>query len=111
MSQAKILDQLVTMSRNLGDPVLDYAILGEGNTSAQVDVDTFWVKASGAEMRTIEASDFVQVRFDSVLSMLEAEEPDDVEVKAALEAARVDPNARARPNLAGIRGEFPVKHQ
>ena len=102
MTAAMILDQLVAMSRTLGDPAPDYAILGEGNTSARIDDNTFWVKASGAEMRTIEASDFVQVRFDSVLSMLEAEELDDVEVKAALEAARVDPNARARPSVETV---------
>ena len=29
------------MSNNLGDPVNDYVILGEGNTSAKIDDDTF----------------------------------------------------------------------
>ncbi len=41
--QDAILTQLVSMSRNLGDPINDYVILGEGNTSAQVDGDSFWV--------------------------------------------------------------------
>jgi hypothetical protein len=33
----EILRQLITLSNNLGRPELDYAIMGEGNTSARVD--------------------------------------------------------------------------
>ncbi|MFN2244422.1 MAG: class II aldolase/adducin family protein, partial [Anaerolineae bacterium] len=40
--------------------------------------------------------------FDGVLSMLEAEDLDDVEVKARLEAARVDPAATARPSVETV---------
>jgi len=102
MSSQEILAQLVTMSRHLGDPALDYAILGEGNSSAQIDGDSFWDKASGAEMRTIEGSGFVQVRFEPVLALLEQKGVDDLAVKAALEAARVDPAARARPSVETV---------
>jgi rhamnose utilization protein RhaD (predicted bifunctional aldolase and dehydrogenase) len=102
MTATKILDQLIAMSRVLGDPALDYAILGEGNSSAQIDGDTFWVKASGAEMRTIEPGGFVQVRFEPVLDLLEQEGADDPAVKAALEAARVDPAATARPSVETV---------
>ena len=102
MTAAKTLDQLIAMSRVPGDPAFDYAILGEGNSSARIDADTFWVKASGAQLHAIETSGFVQVRFDGVLSMLEAEDLDDVEVKARLEAARVDPAATARPSVETV---------
>jgi len=102
MTAAKVLDQLIAMSRVLGDPALDYAILGEGNSSARIDDDTFWVKASGAEMRTIEAGGFVQVRFEGVLAMLEADGLGDSQVKAGLEAARVDPAATARPSVETV---------
>jgi rhamnose utilization protein RhaD (predicted bifunctional aldolase and dehydrogenase) len=98
----EILAQLVTLSRHLGDPALDYVILGEGNTSARIDADTFWVKASGAELRAIEASGFVQVRFDGVLSLLEAGALTDAQVKAGLEAARADPEATARPSVETV---------
>ena len=98
----EILAQLVTMTKNLGDPSLDYAILGEGNTSARIAADSFWVKASGAEMRTIGAGGFVQVRFDRVLDMLQAGNLSDAEVKAGLEAARVDPEAKARPSVETV---------
>lgn len=100
--QDKILAQLVTMSNNLGDPALDYVILGEGNTSARADADTFWVKASGTELRTIEASGFVRVRFDRVLALLDAGDLSDDEVKAGLEAAKVDPAVAARPSVETV---------
>jgi rhamnose utilization protein RhaD (predicted bifunctional aldolase and dehydrogenase) len=102
MRSKDILAELVAMSTTLGDPALDYAILGEGNTSARVDDETFWVKASGAEMRTIDVSGFVQVRFEAVLSMLETEGLSDAEVKTRLEAARIDPEARARPSVETV---------
>ena len=90
------------MSNNLGDPALDYVILGEGNTSARADADTFWVKASGTELRTIEASGFVRVRFDRVLALLDAGDLSDDEVKAGLEAAKVDPAVTARPSVETV---------
>ena len=40
------------MSRILGDPARDLVILGEGNTSARADGNTFFVKASGKELGT-----------------------------------------------------------
>jgi rhamnose utilization protein RhaD (predicted bifunctional aldolase and dehydrogenase) len=102
MSASTILMQLVAMSRTLGDPALDYAILGEGNSSAQADEHTFWVKASGAEMRTIDAGGFVRVRFDRVLSMLSVDGLTDAQVKAGLEEARVDPDATVRPSVETV---------
>ena len=102
MPQDDILAQLVAMSNNLGDPALDYVILGEGNTSARADADTFWVKASGVELRTIEASGFVQVRFDRVLALLDAGDPSDDDVKAGLEVAKVTPDMTARPSVETV---------
>jgi rhamnose utilization protein RhaD (predicted bifunctional aldolase and dehydrogenase) len=97
-----VLEQLISMSRHLGDPTHDYAILGEGNASARIDAETFWVKASGAEMRTIDTSGFVQVRFEPVLSLLEGGDLGDDEVEAGLEAARIDARATARPSVETV---------
>lgn len=88
--QDDVLSQLVAMSNNLGDPALDYAILSEGNTSARADTDTFWVKASGTELRTIDTTGFVRVSFERVLAMLDDPNLDDEGVKQALYAAKVD---------------------
>jgi rhamnose utilization protein RhaD (predicted bifunctional aldolase and dehydrogenase) len=99
MSPGKILEQLVTMSRNLGDPALDYVILGEGNTSARIDGKTFWVKASGTELRTADASSFVRVRFDPVLALLEAGSPSDDKIENGLKAAKVDTASTSHPSV------------
>ena len=86
-----VLAQLVTMSNNLGDPALDCAILGEGNTSARADADTFWVKASGAKLRTIDHTGFVRVSFERILAMLDAPSLTDDQIKQRLIEAKVDP--------------------
>jgi rhamnose utilization protein RhaD (predicted bifunctional aldolase and dehydrogenase) len=90
MQQDSILTQLVTMSNHLGDPALDCAILGEGNTSACADGDTFWVKASGTELRTIDRAGFVRVSFERALALLDAPDLSDEEVKQRIGAAKVD---------------------
>jgi len=102
MAQGDVLDQLVGMSNNLGDPALDYVILGEGNTSARADADTFWVKASGTELRTIGRDGFVRVRFDRALAMLDQRDFSDDVVRASLEAAKVDPAVTARPSVETV---------
>ncbi|HSW43277.1 MAG TPA: hypothetical protein VLM76_12275 [Patescibacteria group bacterium] len=50
------LHQLIGLSRSLGEPSRQLAILGEGNTSARIDDETFWVKASGTQLATAEPS-------------------------------------------------------
>lgn len=93
-----VLRQLVRMSRNLGRPELDYVILGDGNTSARIDEATFWIKASGARLHGIREKDFVQMRIEPVLAVLEEGELSDAEIARRLEAAKVDP-AQPRPSL------------
>jgi rhamnose utilization protein RhaD (predicted bifunctional aldolase and dehydrogenase) len=93
------LDPLVALSNRLGDPARDCVILGEGNTSARADAETFWVKASGAELRTAGREQFVRVRFAPVLELLEAGDLDDAAVKRGLVRARADADAAAHPSV------------
>jgi L-ribulose-5-phosphate 4-epimerase len=93
------LDPLVALSNRLGDPARDYVILGEGNTSARADAGTFWVKASGAELRTAGREHFVRVRFAPVLELLEAGDLDDAAVRRGLIRAKVDADAAAHPSV------------
>jgi rhamnose utilization protein RhaD (predicted bifunctional aldolase and dehydrogenase) len=97
-----ILDQLVAMSNNLGDPANDYVILGEGNTSAKGDNDTFWVKASGTEMRTIGPAGFVHVSFERALAMLDGPDLSDDKIKQALVEAKTDPGAAGHPSVETV---------
>jgi rhamnose utilization protein RhaD (predicted bifunctional aldolase and dehydrogenase) len=101
--QNDVLGQLVAMSRHLGDPSLDCAILGEGNTSARADTDTFWVKGSGAELRTIDEAGFARVAFERVLDMLDEADMTDEQIKQRLIAAKVDPaTGKGHPPAGGI---------
>jgi rhamnose utilization protein RhaD (predicted bifunctional aldolase and dehydrogenase) len=101
-TQAKagdILNQLVTMTHNLGDPALDYAILGEGNTAARIDDDTFWVKASGKAMRGIDVYGFVRMRRAPLIEMLNGPDLSDEQVKQVTAEAKVDPSVLLRPSV------------
>lgn len=95
----EILNDLVAMSRRLADPALDYVILGEGNTSAVVDANTFYVKASGVSLRDIGEQGFVRVRRAPILELLERESVTDDEVRDRMLAARVDTLSPIRPSV------------
>jgi rhamnose utilization protein RhaD (predicted bifunctional aldolase and dehydrogenase) len=99
MPSNSILEQLVKLSNGLGQPQHEYVILGEGNTSARVDDRSFWVKASGTEMRTITAAGFVQVSFERALALLEGPPLGDERVKEALTAAKAVPGAPGHPSV------------
>ena len=93
------LSQLVTLSNHLGRPELDYVILGEGNTSARADANSFWVKASGTELRTITADGFVQVYFEPILRLLEGSALTDQEIKTRVNEAKVDASVALQPSV------------
>ena len=95
------LDQLISMSNNLGRPELDYVILGEGNSSARADADTFWVKASGYEMRTIGPDGFVRVSREKVLDILGMDHPTDDRVTQHLKESKVD-SSEAHPSVETV---------
>jgi rhamnose utilization protein RhaD (predicted bifunctional aldolase and dehydrogenase) len=94
-----LLKQLVEMSRYLGRPDLGYAILGEGNSSTRIDDETFWVKASGTTLATIDESGFVAVKKSVVLEILDDDGADDEDVSKVLKACLVDPKEKRRPSV------------
>ncbi|HVF11142.1 MAG TPA: class II aldolase/adducin family protein [Abditibacteriaceae bacterium] len=101
MSDNSILTDLIALSRHLGEEWREYAIIGEGNTSARADDATFWVKASGSNLRTIDEKGFVRMRLDRVLSMLETAQTDD-DVTHGLNEAKADPGVAARPSIETV---------
>jgi rhamnose utilization protein RhaD (predicted bifunctional aldolase and dehydrogenase) len=92
------LDHLIDMTRQLGQPEMNYVIIGEGNTSYRVDNNTFYIKASGQRMHEISAGGFVQVRFAPILNLLE-QRMTDAALQAEMQAARVDPASPLRPSV------------
>lgn len=95
--RASIRGALLQLSHELGRPEHRLAILGEGNTSARVDDETFLVKASGSELRNLQSEQLVHVRFDRILTLLE-QPLDDAATNEVLLAARVDETA-AKPSV------------
>ncbi|MDO8682139.1 MAG: class II aldolase/adducin family protein [Armatimonadota bacterium] len=102
MDNNEVLDQLVGMSLNLGKPETEYVILGEGNTSARVDEDTFYVKQSGSYLTTATRDSFVKVRLEPALAILEEGNLTDDEIKSRLMAARADSFSQARPSIETV---------
>jgi rhamnose utilization protein RhaD (predicted bifunctional aldolase and dehydrogenase) len=94
MSAEKILHELIALSHELGREDRQLAILGEGNTSADIGDGTFWVKASGSQLGTIGADGFSRVRLAAILELLAGPPLNDEQIAAALRAALVDQNHR-----------------
>lgn len=89
-----IRSRLIALSRELGREDRALAILGEGNTSADLGDGTFLVKASGSQLGTIDESGFTRVNFAPLLEAVDHSGLADDEVRRVLEASRVDPTAR-----------------
>jgi len=102
MDKMEILATLVSMSRELAEPANDYVILGEGNTSAKLDDESFAVKASGTSLHNIQPEHFVEVSFEKVLGALELPSADDSDVKDLLQKSCVDPSCTMRPSVETI---------
>src|SRR3954447_23168448 len=77
------LDQIVALSRALGDPALDLAILGEGNTSLRTGEGTMLVKASGASLASVTDADFVELETAPLTALLDEPTADDAAVARA----------------------------
>jgi len=93
-----ILNELVMLSRHLGEEWREYVIVGEGNTSARADDATFWIKTSGANLRTIDERGFVRLYFNRVLELIDAAKSD-ADVTRGFADAKVDPSVEARPSI------------
>jgi rhamnulose-1-phosphate aldolase/alcohol dehydrogenase len=92
------LEQLVVRSNLLG---ADRAVanFGGGNTSVKTretdhagrEVDVLWVKGSGSDLATMDASGFTGLRLQEILPLYEREEMSDEEMVAHLARCQLDP--------------------
>lgn len=89
-----IIKNLLWLSHEIGREERHLAILGEGNTSADAADGTFWVKASGSNLSTLDEADLTPVRFDAINAALDDTQLDDSGVREILLSARADPEAK-----------------
>lgn len=99
MDEQTALNELIAMSLELGKPENDYVILGEGNTSAKMDGDFFFVKASGKYLAKSDKDTFVKVRHKDALAIMEKGELTDEQIKDALFSVCADPANKMKPSV------------
>jgi rhamnose utilization protein RhaD (predicted bifunctional aldolase and dehydrogenase) len=95
-----VVDDLITLSRTLGEPARNLAILAEGNTSVRLDGEgssgRLLVKASGAGLAGLRPEDLVEMRLAPLVGLLDREGAGDDEVTGAFTEATV-PRGAAPP--------------
>lgn len=92
---------IVQLSHELGREDRQLALLGEGNTSAKVDEETFVVKASGSNLAALRTEEVTLCRSQALLKLLEARGTPDTAVEQALLDARVSRRAR-KPSVEAM---------
>ncbi|MGY1601461.1 class II aldolase/adducin family protein [Geodermatophilus sp. SYSU D00815] len=81
-----VSDDLVALTRSLGERERDLVILAEGNTSALLPDGRVVVKASGSGMRGATAEDFVVVDVDPLVELMRSPTATQADLTAALDA-------------------------
>src|SRR5215203_2688197 len=94
------VDRIVELSRALGDPALELAILGEGNTSLRMAAGGMLVKASGASLATASAADFLEVDPAFLLALVDDPGADDETVAVAF--AQIEQRTGRRPSVEAM---------
>ncbi|MEX2381618.1 MAG: class II aldolase/adducin family protein [Opitutales bacterium] len=86
-------EALLKLSHELGSREWGLVLLGEGNASVKASDDTFFVKASGSCLGSLEEGDLTECRFDSVLPLI-GREPFEDGICGVVPTAQVDPDAK-----------------
>jgi rhamnose utilization protein RhaD (predicted bifunctional aldolase and dehydrogenase) len=79
-------EELVALTRSLGERSRALVILAEGNTSQRLPDGRVVVKASGSSMRTATVEDFVVVDVDPLLELMSSPTATQADLTAALDA-------------------------
>ena len=98
---SNVLDQLLDLSHEIGVESRQLAILGEGNTSARLDDESFLVKASGSSLPVLTERDLTRCRVAPLVDLLDRDDLDDAAVTQALLDSRVDGRA-AKPSVESM---------
>jgi rhamnose utilization protein RhaD (predicted bifunctional aldolase and dehydrogenase) len=88
------VQELIKLSKELGQEARQLAILGEGNTSVNCGDGTFLVKASGSSLNTLDESGVTRVRFDAINALLNRPHMTEHDIETELVSAQANPNQR-----------------
>ncbi|PKP61905.1 aldolase [Candidatus Atribacteria bacterium HGW-Atribacteria-1] len=101
--KVEVLRKLVRLSNNLGREDYHFAIIGEGNTSAKIEIEniakSFFIKASGTQLAKVSEKDFIQVYFEPIMQLINMENPDAEDINHIFEKAKVDKKCQANPSV------------
>ena len=86
--------ELLALTRSLGEQDRGLVILAEGNTSQRLPDGRVVVKASGSNMRTATAEDFVVVDVDPLVELMRSATASQADLTAALDAGEHDGRRR-----------------
>jgi rhamnose utilization protein RhaD (predicted bifunctional aldolase and dehydrogenase) len=87
-------EELLALTRSLGERSRDLVILAEGNTSQRLPDGRLVVKASGSNMRTATAEDFVVVDVDPLVELMRSPTATQEDLTTALDAGEHDGRRR-----------------
>lgn len=85
---------LITLTRSLGAPAKDLVILAEGNTSQRLDENRIVVKASGANMASSTAEDFVIAEIAPLFDLITSPHSTQAQLTSVLDAGEHDGKRR-----------------
>lgn len=94
-------ERLISLSHQLGREDRKLAILGEGNTSTRRSADSFWVKASGSNLGSLNSAGVTACHFQDLLPLLDRSQMSDARIDDALFASRLDDTAK-KPSVEAI---------
>lgn len=81
-----VSEDLLALTRSLGDPARDLVILAEGNTSQLLPDGRVVVKTSGSNMQRATAEDFVVVDVEPLVDLMRSPTSTQADLSAALDA-------------------------
>ncbi|MFT2818067.1 class II aldolase/adducin family protein [Leifsonia sp. A12D58] len=81
-----VTDELVTLTRSLGEPAKDLVILAEGNTSQRLTDGRIAVKTSGSNMATSTSDEFVIVDVAPLVALMNDPAATQADLTAVLDA-------------------------
>jgi rhamnose utilization protein RhaD (predicted bifunctional aldolase and dehydrogenase) len=94
MTSAHNLTDLVQLSRTLGEPWRQLAILAEGNTSQRVAEDQLAVKATGRSLANASAEDFVVVSLRRLSDIVDDPHAGDADVARYFDEVEIEQGKR-----------------